>query len=85
MAVSTIKEEWVSVDIDNRFKFKGMEFEIPKCNKDYIVYNSANSMFDFTNESNMDSVLVKYETSETGLSIHFLIKNLNKSDISVVG
>ena len=71
MAVSTIKEEWVSVDIDNRFKFKGMEFEIPKCNKDYIVYNSANLMFDFTNESNMDSVLVKYETSETGLSMIF--------------
>ena len=86
MAVSTIKEEWVSVDIDNRFKFKGMEFEIPKYNKDYIVYNSANSMFDFTNESNMDSVLVKYETSETGLSMTFFNQEFKQiKDISVVG
>ena len=28
-------------------------------------------MFDFTNESNMDSVLVKYEITETGLSVVF--------------
>lgn len=86
MGVSKLGEKWASVDIDNKFNFMGMLFAIPKDNKDYIVYNSSNSMRDFTNESNMDSVLVKMESSESGFAISFYNQELRQiKDIAIIG
>ena len=83
--LSKLSEKWVSVDIDNKFKFMGMLFAIPKENKDYIVYNSSNSMRDFTNESNMDSVLVKMESYDSGFSISFYNQELRQiKDVAII-
>lgn len=55
------------VDADNVFKARGITFKISPSVSEYRVFNSYKNTRDFTNESEMSSVLVYINKETLGL------------------
>jgi hypothetical protein len=50
--------QWCYVNVDNEFEFMGKIFIIDDSVEEYKVYNKAKDVYDFTNESYMEEILV---------------------------
>lgn len=50
--------QWCYVDTENEFNFMNEIFVIDQKVKEYVVYNKAGSVDDYTNEAYMEQILV---------------------------
>ncbi len=50
--------QWCYVNVDNEFEFMGKIFVIDDSVEEYKVHNKAKDVYDFTNESYMEEILV---------------------------
>lgn len=73
--------EWCRVNIDNEFNFMNKTFVIDEKISEYKVHNKAGTMYDYTNEAYMDSILVVVNSEERIVFYNQLYDEVDRKEI----